>query len=151
MRVGIWNMEQYAQNLVYTDEEKVVTYCKNIVKAVEKTRDVAAQSKLKSHKIEEALKMKDKQIMWNVLQEYIYKHSELFTMANGVQLRRVDVEFYKNVSEGDMARQLEIVRGLIYLNEAKHCAAKEKIKACFKKLLKQSGVFSEHEIEVLLL
>ena len=33
-------MEQYAQNLVYTDEEKVITYCKNIVKAVEKTRDV---------------------------------------------------------------------------------------------------------------
>lgn len=29
-------MEQYAQNLVYTDEEKVITYCKNIVKAVEK-------------------------------------------------------------------------------------------------------------------
>jgi hypothetical protein len=43
------------------------------------------------------------------------------------------------------------VIGLIYLNEAKHCVAKETIKACFKKLLKQSGVFSEHEIEVLLL
>ena len=144
-------MEQYAQNLVYTDEEKVITYCKNIVKAVEKTRDVATQSKLKSHKIEEALKTKDKQTTWNVLQEYIHKHPELFTMANGVQLRRVDADFYKNVSEGDVARQLEIVRGLIYLNEAKHCTAKDTIKACFKKLLKQSGVFSEHEIEVLLL
>ena len=89
--------------------------------------------------------------MWNVLQEYLHKHPELFTMANGVQLRRVDDDFYKNVSAEDVARQLEIVRGLIYLNEAKHCVAKEKIKACFKKLLKQSGVFSEHEIEVLLL
>jgi hypothetical protein len=59
--------------------------------------------------------------------------------------------FYKNVSEQYIARQLEIVIGLIYLNEAKHCVAKEKIKACFKKLLKQSGIFSEHEIEVLLL
>ena len=27
--------------------------------------------------------------MWNVLQEYIHKHPELFTMANGVQLRQV--------------------------------------------------------------
>lgn len=61
-------MEQYAQNLVYTDEEKVITYCKNIVKAVEKTHDVAAQSKLKSRKIEEALQTKDKQIMWNVFE-----------------------------------------------------------------------------------
>lgn len=144
-------MEHYAQNLVYTDEEKVITYCKNIVKAVEKTRDVVAQSKLKSRKIEEALQMKDKQIMWNVLQEYIHKHSELFTMANGVLLGRVDVDFYENVSEEDVAKQLEIVKGLIYLNEAKHCVAKETIKACFKKLLKQSDMFSDHEIEVLLL
>lgn len=144
-------MEGYAQNLVYTDKEKVITYCKNIVKAVEKTRDVAAQSKLKSRKIEEALQTKDKQTMWNVLQEYIHKHPELFTMANGVQLRQVDIEFYKNVSEEAIATQLEMVIGLIYLNEAKHCVAKETIKACFKKLLKQSGVFSEHEIELLLL
>lgn len=144
-------MEEHMQNLFYADEEKVITYCKNIIKAVEKTRDVAAKSKLKSRKIEEALKTKDKQTMWNVLQEYLHKHPELFTMANGVQLRRVDEDFYRNVSEKDVARQLEIVRGLIYLNEAKHCAAKETIKACFKKLLKQSGVFSEHEIEVLLL
>lgn len=144
-------MEQYAQNLFYSDEDKVITYCKNIVKAVEKTRDVAAQSKLKSRKIEEALQTKDKLTMWNVLQEYPHKHPELFTMANGVQLRRVDDDFYKNVSAEDVARQLQILRGLIYMNEAKHCVAKEKIKACFKKLLKQSGVFSEHEIEVLLL
>lgn len=144
-------MEQYAQDIMCTDEEKVITYCKNIIKAVEKTRDVAAQSKLKSHKIEKALHTKDKRTMWNALQEYIHKHPEFFTMANGVQLRRVDADFYKNLSEQDIARQLEIVIGLIYLNEAKHCVAKEKIKACFKKLLKQSGVFSEHEIEVLLL
>lgn len=144
-------MEQYAQNIMCTDEEKVITYCKNIIKAVEKTRDVAAQSKLKSRKIKDALQTKDKQTMWNVLQEYTHKHPKLFTMANGVQLRRVDEDFYRNVSEKDVARQLEIVIGLIYLNEAKHCVAKETIKACFKKLLKQSGVFSEHEIEVLLL
>lgn len=28
-------MEEYAQNLIYADEEKVITYCKNIIKAVE--------------------------------------------------------------------------------------------------------------------
>ncbi len=144
-------MEEYVQNLFYTEEEKVTTYYKDIIMAVEKTRDVAMRSKLKSRKIEDALQTKDKQTMWNVLQEYIHKHPELFTLTNGVQLRRVNADFYKNISEEDVARQLEIVRGLIYLDEAKHCAAKEKIKACFKKLLKQSGVFSEHEIEVLLL
>ncbi len=83
-------MDECAQNLIYTDEEKVVTYCKNIIKAVEKTRDVTVQSKLKSRKLEETLQTKDKQTMWNVLQEYIHKHSEVFTMANGVLLGQVD-------------------------------------------------------------
>ena len=144
-------MEEYAQNLIYADEEKVLTYCKNIVKAVDKTREVATKSKIISRKAREVLETKDKQAMWNVLQEYIHKYSELFTMANGVQLRRVDADFYASVSEEDVAKQLEIVIGLIYLNEAKHCIAKETIKACFKKLLKQSGMFSNHEIELLLL
>ncbi len=143
-------MEQYAHNLVYTDEEKVITYCKYIVKAVEKTREVATKSKLISRKAREALETKDKKTMWNVLQEYIHKHSELFTMANGVLLRQVDADFYSSVSEEDIAKQLEIVIGLIYLNEAKRCVAKETIKACFKKLLKQSNMFSNQEIEVLL-
>lgn len=144
-------MEKYAQNLVYADEEKVITYCKNIIKAVEKTREVAAKSKLISRKAREAIETKDKRTMWNVLQEYMYKYSKLFTMANGVLLKQVNADFYENVSEEDISRQLEIVIGLIYLNEAKHCAAKETIKTCFKKLLKQSGMFSNQEIEVLLL
>ena len=101
-------MEQYAQSLVYTDEDKAIIYCKNIIKAVEKTRDVAARTKLKSRKLEEALQTKDKQTMWNVMQEYIHKQLELFTMTNGVQLRRVDADFYKNESEEDVARQLDI-------------------------------------------
>lgn len=57
---------------------------------------------------------------------------------------QVDADFYENVSEEDVARQLEIVIGLIYLNEAKRCVAKETIKACFKKLLKQSDIFTDH-------
>lgn len=144
-------MEECAQNLIYADEEKVLTYCKNIVKAVEKTREVAAKSKMICRKANDALALKDKQTMWNVLQEYIHKYPQLFTMANGVQLKHVDFDFYENITEDDVAKQLKIVIGLIYLNEAKHCAGQEAVKACFKKLLKQSGMFSDREVEVLLL
>ena len=139
------------QNLIYADEEKVLTYCANIVKAVEKTREIAAKSKMICRKANDALAQRDKQIMWNVLQEYIHKYPHLFTIANGVQLKRVDTDFYENTTEDDMSIQLRIVIGLIYLNEAKHCAGKEAVKACFKKLLKQSGMFSDREVEVLLL
>lgn len=144
-------MEEYAQNLIYANEEKILTLCKDIVKAVEKTRDVAAKSKMICRKANDALALKDKQTMWNALQEYMHKYPQLFTIANGVQLKRVDVDFYKNVTEEDVSKQLKIVIGLIYLNEAKHCAGKEAVKACFKKLLKQSKIFSDREVEVLLL
>lgn len=102
-------------------------------------------------KANDALALKDKQTMWNVLQEYLHKYSQLFTIANGVQLKRVDVDFYENITEEDVSKQLKIVIGLIYLNEAKYCVGKGAVKACFKKLLKQSGIFSDREIEVLLL
>lgn len=144
-------MEECPRNLVYADEEKILIFCKNIVKAVEKTREVAAKSKMICRKANDALVLKDKQTMWNVLQEYINKYAELFTIANGVQLRRVDADFYENITEDNVAKQLKIVIGLIYLNEAKHCAGQEAVKACFKKMLKQSGVFSNREIELLLL
>lgn len=144
-------MDECAQNLIYTDEEKVLTYCKSIVKAVEKTHEVVAKSKMICQKANDAIALKDKQIMWNVLQEYIHKYPELFTMTNGVQLGRVDVNFYKNITEDDIAKQLEMVIGLIYLNEAKRCAGKEAVKECLKKMLKQSGIFSNREIELLLL
>lgn len=85
------------------------------------------------------------------MQEYLHKSSQLFTLANGVQPKRVDVDFYENITEEDISKQLKIVIELIYLNEAKHCAGKEVVKACFEKLLKQSGMFSDREVEVLLL
>lgn len=115
-----------------------------------KTCEVAAKSKLISRKARETIETKDKRTMWNVLREYIHKYSKLFTMVNGVLLKQVNTDFYENVSEEDISRQLEIVIGLIYLNDSKHCAAKEMIKTCFKKLLKQSGMFRNQEIEVLL-
>jgi len=97
-------MEECAQNLIYANEEKILTLCKNIVKAVEKTREVAAKSKMLCRKANDALALKDKQTMWNALQEYIHKYPQLFTIANGVQLKRVDVDFYMNITEDDVAK-----------------------------------------------
>ena len=125
-------MEECTQNLIYADEEKVLTLCKNIVKAVEKTREVAAKSKMVCRKANNALVLKDKQTMWNVLQEYIHKFPQLFTIANGVQLKCVDTDFYESITEDDVAKQLKIVIGLIYLNEAKHCVGQEAVKGCLK-------------------
>lgn len=144
-------MEEYTQNLICTDEEKALIYCKNVVKAVEKTHEVAVKSKILSQKALEAIRTGDKQFMWITLQKYIHKYQKIFAMVNGVRLVRVNADYYESVTEADIAKQLNVVIGLIYLNEAKNCTAKETIKACLKKLLRKSGAFSDREIELLFL
>lgn len=99
-------------------------------------------------KANNAIASKDKRTMWTVLQEYINRYNNLFTGANGVQLMYVDTDFYEKLTEDDVAKQIRIVIGVIYLSEAKKSAAHEVIKQCFKKLLKQTGVFSDREIEL---
>lgn len=143
-------MDGYVNKLDYTDEEKVMEYCKNIIKAVEMTHEVLTKSKLRSKKANDAIATGNKKTMWNVLQEYLHNYPKLLAASFGVCICRVDADFYAQVTEADIEKQLKIVVGLIYAYEATHCAAKEKIKACFKKLLKKSGVFSDKEIERLI-
>lgn len=95
-------MEEYTQNLTCTDEEKVFIYCKNIVKAVEKTHEIATRSRILSQKAREAIRTGDKQTMWITLQEHLYKYQRIFTMANGVQLVRVNADCYESVTKEDI-------------------------------------------------
>lgn len=139
-------MEEYAKNIFCTNEEKTSLYCKCIVEAVEKTHEVNAKLQSITRKAKEALETKNKRIMWDVLQKYLYKYFDIFTTMNGVQLKQVDGDFYESISVDYLANQLEIVIGVLYLNEAKHSVAKETIKVCLEKILKQKGLYSEYEI-----
>lgn len=129
-------------------EGKVLIFCKNIVKAVEKTREVVTKCECMCHKANNAIASKDNRTMWTVLQEHINRYNNLFTGANGVQVMYVDTDFYEKLTEDDVVNQIRIVIGGIYLSEAKKSAAHEVIKQCFKKLVKQTGVFSNREIEI---
>ena len=115
------------------------------------THEVVTKSKLRSKKANDAIAPGNKITMWNVLQEYLHNYPKLLAVSCGVCICRVDAGFYAQMTEADLAKQLEIVIGLVYAYEATHCVAREKIKACFKKLLKKSGVFSDKEIEILVL
>lgn len=66
-------------------------------------------------------------------------------------LKQLSEKLTKELGRGFSYDNLKLMRKFYTVYEAKHCVAKETIKACFKKLLKQSGVFSDHEIELLLL
>lgn len=144
-------MDKNYQNLQYTDEEKVMAYVKAIIKAVDMTHQVAAKSKMKSRKAREAIETKDKAYMWDTLQEYLYVYKEFICKTNRMSLYNVDIEFYNQITVVEIEQQLIMMIGIVYDYEAKKCIHNEAIKLCFKKLLKASNLFTDKEIERLLL
>ena len=143
-------MENNYQNLQYADDEKATAYFKAIIKAVDMTHQVAEKSKIKSRKVREAINSKDKQFMWNTLQEYLHDYKEFINTTNTMLTCSVGMDFYNQVTVTDIERQLKMMIGVIYDYEAKLCLHNETIKKCLKKLLKASGVFTDKEIEILL-
>ena len=143
-------MENNYHNLQYSDDEKVMAYVKAIIKAVNMTHEVTAKSEMKSKKARGAIQSKDKEYMWSVLQEYIHNYMEFLKQSNGIYVCQVDTQFYSKVTAAEIEHQLNIMIGIVYDYEAKHCLAKETIKKCLEKILKSSNVFTKKEIEYLL-
>ncbi|MFG6367493.1 MAG: hypothetical protein K1W16_03545 [Lachnospiraceae bacterium] len=144
-------METNYQNLQYTDDEKVTEYIKAIMKAVDMTHQVAAKSQMKSKKLREAIESKDKAFMWNTLQEYLHKYKDFINTKNMMCICNVGIDFYNQVTVPEIEQQLKMIIGVVYDYEAKRCVHNETIKQCMKKLLKMSGVFTDKQIERLLL
>ena len=144
-------MENNYHNLQYADDEKTMTYVKAIIKAVNMTHEITAKANLKSKKAKDAIQSQNKEYMWNTLQEYIYHYMQFINQSNRICFFRVDNEYYDRISISEIEKQLNIMIGIVYDYEAKHCAKNELIKKCLEKLLKQSGVYDKKEIELLLL
>ena len=89
--------------------------------------------------------------MWNTLQEYLHDYKEFINTTNIMRICSVGMNFYNQITVTEIERQLKMMIGVIYDYEAKHCLRNETIKQCLKKLLKVSGVFTDKEIEILLL
>lgn len=115
------------------------------------THQVTEKSKIKSRKAREAIETKDKEFMWNTLQEYLHDYKEFINTTNIMRICSVGMNFYNQITVTEIERQLKMMIGVIYDYEAKHCLHNETIKQCLKKLLKASGVFTDKEIEILLL
>lgn len=144
-------MENYYHNLQYADDEKVMEYIRTIIKAVEMTHQVSAKSQMKSRKARKAIESNDKEFMWDTLQEYLHQYKDFINAKGTMCICNVGIDFYNQVTVLEIEQQLKIIIGVVYDYEAKHCARNEIIKQCMKKLLKVSGVFTDKEIERLLL
>lgn len=144
-------MDNSYRNLKYSDDEKVTTYVKAIIKAVNMTHEVSIKSQMKSKKAKEAIESHDKESMWKTLQEYIHAYMEFLKQSQHICVYEVNKEFYDKITVEEIGFQLNIMIGIVYDYEAKHCLAKETIKKCLEQILKSSKKFTRKEIEYLLL
>lgn len=144
-------MENSYRNLEYSDDEKVITYVKAIIKAVNMTHEVSTKCQIKSKRAKEAIESHDKGLMWKTLQEYIHAYFEFLKKSNQICVYEVNKEFYDKITEEEIEYQLNIMIGIVYDYEARNCLAKETVKKCLEQILKSSKKFTRKEIETLLL
>ena len=144
-------MEETLQELQIRYEEKSLKAAEFAKKAAEMTHTVYTANQ-KSQKALDAIKIQDKVIMWNTLQEYLREYSNFINRTSfitGLGLYRVDHKFYEQVTVEDIEKQLRIIIGYIYTREAANSAAKATLKSCLKGLMKKSGKFTDAELPLL--
>lgn len=144
-------LKNQGQELQIQYEEKSLKAAKLAKTAAEMTHTVMA-AKRKSQKAFDAINLGNKTTMWNTLQEYLREYSDFISSTahiTGLQMCRVNREFYNQVAVEDIKKQLQIVIGFIYAREATNSRAKAVFKDCLKKLLRKSGMFTEAELALL--
>lgn len=85
------------------------------------------------------------------MQEYLKEYGAFInqtSLLTGVYVYQVNAEFYAEVHLQELDRQLQIMVGIVYLKEAVRAAINATYKECLKKLLKQSGLFTEAQLNL---
>ena len=144
-------MEEKLQELQIQYEEKSLKAAEFAQKAAEMTHTVYTANQ-KSQKALGAIRIHDKVVMWNTLQEYLQEYSNFInstSLITGLCLYKVDHRFYEQVTVEDIEKQLRIVVGYIYAREAASSAAKATFKSCLKSLMKKSGEFTDADLALL--
>ena len=107
-------------------------------------------AKTKSKRAIAATKLTDKYEMWYILQNY-YKDYRGFINSLTVftQYAIYDVEngFVEKVTPEDIRKQLNILIGFIYAKEAVNSAIKQNYKDCVKRILKDTKLFTDKELD----
>lgn len=141
-------MNQKIDFPVQENATKMIEYVK---RAAEMTHTVIMADQ-KASKIISAIQTQDKNRKWTVLQEYLKEYGAFInktTSLTGVYVYQVNAEFFAEINLQELDRQLQIMVGIVYLKEAVRAAINATYKECLKKLLRQSGMFTEAQLNFL--
>lgn len=139
------------QKIDFPVQENVTKMIEYVKKAAEMTHTVIMADQ-KASKIISAIQTQDKNRKWTVLQEYLKEYGAFInktTSLTGVYVYQVNAEFFAEINLQELDRQLQIMVGIVYLKEAVRAAINATYKECLKKLLRQSGMFTEAQLNFL--
>ena len=144
-------MFEIEQKINSTDQENAAKLFEYVKKAAEMTHTVIMAAQ-KSQKAVCAIQSGGKNTKWMVLQKYLKEYGAFInktTFITGIHVYPVDKEFYDTVGSSEINQQLQIIIGIVYLKDAINSVGKESFKECLKKLLKQSGLLTEAQLNLL--
>lgn len=144
-------MPDMEQKVSLTSKTQDTTFFECVKKAAELTHTLYI-GKVKSQRANDAIATSDKTLKWAVLQEYLQKYTTFInslTALSGIYVFRVDADFYDGVTDSQLNEQLEIIIGFVYLKEAFNSLEQKTFRSCLKKLLKETGLFSDKQLSLL--
>lgn len=144
-------MPDMEQKVSLVNQTQDTSFLECVKKAAELTHTLYI-GKVKSQKANDAIATQDKNFKWTVLQEYLQKYASFInslTVLSGIYVFRVDANFYDGVTDLQLNEQLEIIIGFVYLKESFNSLEQKTFKSCLKKLLKETGLFSDKQLNLL--
>lgn len=144
-------MVEVDQKLDLPAQENATKMIEYVKKAAEMTHTVITADQ-KASKAVSAIQTPDKDRKWAVLQECLKEYGKFInetTFLTGVFVYSVNAEYYAEVNLQELDRQLQIIIGIVYLKEAVCAAINRTYKECLKNLLKQSGLLTEAQLNLL--
>ncbi|MCI6890049.1 MAG: hypothetical protein MR836_07760 [Ruminococcus sp.] len=128
---------------------QALEYAKLIVKAAKETHSMYSAAMNKSKDLRTAKQSSDRTEKIQVLQKYIKQYIQFIestTKITGVSVYYINID---DISKINLDEQLSIMEGIVFLKEAIYSATNMTFKMCLKKLMKQSGIFNEEQIDAI--
>lgn len=129
--------------------DKIETFAKCVVKAAKAVHAASKTAERKCREAQQALNSGSIERMRAVIQCYIRQYGADWLHFRDVKIQCIDRAAYEQLSIDDLQRQLRIIIALVYKSTAFKTGCKEGFKACVKRELEISGVFTKKELEQL--
>ena len=131
------------------NNNQALEYVKLIIKAARETHSMHSVAINKSRDLRKAQQSSDRTEKIRVLQRFIIKYMQFIkstTQITGLSVYYISID---DISKINIDDQLSIMEGIVFLYEALHSATNFTFKMCLKKLMKQSGIFTETQLDII--